>query len=474
MAHSTKRPNPLKRIRLWLLLIALTLIAAFIVFAIWSDQHRAATLAAIQPPPELLFHDRLAQAQSAENNQSPAPELQPALDTIASWTELLQRKKDEVDGDEWDAIQELWPLTEGWTALSPTDAGRIIAFLDRHRDFMEAFRATAALGGPVQPMPVKIPDEAMREHLKTMRNCAVLIALDAVARTHTGEQEIALKDCIAGMQLYNAVAAEPSHMSQLVRFGMTHIVHQGLQEAFPPGSLSADQSVQILKQAQSSAGKEALVVGLQQDHLMWINDGVSTLVEGGWIGRYKEMQDWMAGEYSLSTRASLIAYSSPLAKPWVNRDIENLAVLLEHTRVVAGLPYYEARFAVEEFNSDLLSDQFSPLTARYASVISLMPLEAQADHEVRLQLLQIGLSLELYQAEHGTPPASLHTLSTALPDSTFIDPYTGDPFIYKPEGDTFLLYSVGRNLTDDGGRHDLNTGDFVWRGKTEPPPTGPS
>ena len=69
---------------------------------------------------------------------------------------------------------------------------------------------------------------------------------------------------------------------------------------------------------------------------------------------------------------------------------------------------------------------------------------------------------------HSTLPASLNTLSPTLPDSIFIDPYTGNPFLYKPEGDTFLLYSVGRNLADDGGHHDLNTGDLVWRGETGP------
>ncbi len=467
MARSTQKRNPIKRFKLWLLLFALTLIAASIVFAIWSDQHRAATLAAIQPSPELLFHERLAQAQQAKD-QPPAAELQPALDTIASWTKLLQRKKDEVDGEEWDAILELWPVTDGWIALSPEDDARILAFLDRRMDFMEALRTTAALGGPIQAVALYPPDNEVPEHLKAMRDCAILIALDAIAHARTGETGTALEDCIAGMQLYDALAKAPAYISQLLRFGMTHTVHQGLQEAFPRGSLSAGDVAKIIQQAQAAAGRENLIIGLQPDHLTWINDGVTPLVEGGWFTRYKEMQDWMAGEYSLSARASLIAYSSPLAKPWLNRDLENLAGLLEHTRTMVRLPYYEARPLIEEFNSDLLSDRFSPLTKRYAGVIALSPLESQANHEARLQLLQIGLSLELYQTEHVTLPDSLNVLSATLPGNVMIDPYTGNPFLYKPEGDTFLLYSVGRNLADDGGRHDLNTGDFVWRGKTGP------
>jgi len=33
-----------------------------------------------------------------------------------------------------------------------------------------------------------------------------------------------------------------------------------------------------------------------------------------------------------------------------------------------------------------------------------------------------------------------------------IDPHTGRPFIYRPGSDEFLLYSVGKDGIDNGGR----------------------
>jgi hypothetical protein len=47
-----------------------------------------------------------------------------------------------------------------------------------------------------------------------------------------------------------------------------------------------------------------------------------------------------------------------------------------------------------------------------------------------------------------------------------IDPFTGAPYHYSSSGNGFELYSVGRDLTDDGGRNDLRDGDIVWRGAT--------
>jgi hypothetical protein len=46
-----------------------------------------------------------------------------------------------------------------------------------------------------------------------------------------------------------------------------------------------------------------------------------------------------------------------------------------------------------------------------------------------------------------------------------VDPFTGDEYTYENQGATFLLYGVGRNLTDDGGVNDHREGDIVWRGE---------
>ena len=75
----------------------------------------------------------------------------------------------------------------------------------------------------------------------------------------------------------------------------------------------------------------------------------------------------------------------------------------------------------------------------------------QARHEAMLQLLQIGLTVEQYQASHGKLPESLDVLSSELPDSVFVDPFTGESMRYRFDGDSFTLYSAGPNQEDDGG-----------------------
>jgi hypothetical protein len=80
--------------------------------------------------------------------------------------------------------------------------------------------------------------------------------------------------------------------------------------------------------------------------------------------------------------------------------------------------------------------------------------------------------LERYHLAHGVYPESLDALG-ALGDGLPHDPMNGEPYHYqlRPDG-TFLLYSVGWNQTDDGGKvaykkdapnqADYRQGDWVW------------
>ncbi len=78
------------------------------------------------------------------------------------------------------------------------------------------------------------------------------------------------------------------------------------------------------------------------------------------------------------------------------------------------------------------------------------------------------LGLMRYKKERGALPVDLEELVSkgylsALP----IDPYSGKPFVYKQTGDDFMLYSLGEDFDDDGGKHSdwgrgEQGGDYVF------------
>ena len=73
--------------------------------------------------------------------------------------------------------------------------------------------------------------------------------------------------------------------------------------------------------------------------------------------------------------------------------------------------------------------------------------QARAQHE----LVGIALALAVYRAESGVYPDSLDALSPDIIDEVGIDSFSGQPYVYERTDDGYVLYSVGMNLTNDGG-----------------------
>ena len=91
----------------------------------------------------------------------------------------------------------------------------------------------------------------------------------------------------------------------------------------------------------------------------------------------------------------------------------------------------------------ILSNMLLPIYGRAAS--------RRDSTTALLGAAEVGLALAAYHAEHGTYPDSLAELETAgwdLPN----DPFGGGPLHYRTEGDGFVVWSLGPDMDDDGGR----------------------
>ncbi|MGI8982038.1 MAG: hypothetical protein ACR2FY_22625 [Pirellulaceae bacterium] len=67
-------------------------------------------------------------------------------------------------------------------------------------------------------------------------------------------------------------------------------------------------------------------------------------------------------------------------------------------------------------------------------------------------LLSTDLAIRAFQHDEGKLPKSLAELTPIYLPASLPDPYSREPLRYRPSGDTFLLYSVGPDLEDNGGQ----------------------
>jgi hypothetical protein len=69
-----------------------------------------------------------------------------------------------------------------------------------------------------------------------------------------------------------------------------------------------------------------------------------------------------------------------------------------------------------------------------------------------LRLLIAELALRCYQSEQGRAPTGLKQLVPKYLQRVPADPFSGQPLVYRPQDNYWLLYSVGENGVDDGGK----------------------
>jgi hypothetical protein len=93
----------------------------------------------------------------------------------------------------------------------------------------------------------------------------------------------------------------------------------------------------------------------------------------------------------------------------------------------------------------------------YVFITEFMPgLGASANAEDRFaatqSLVPVAFALAAYRADRGEYPADLAALVPKYVPAVSEDIFSGKPLHYKREGPGYVLYSVGQNGIDDGGR----------------------
>lgn len=377
-------------------------------------------------------------------------------ETYALYESLFALVKERLNENAaWHRVVDERLLFKPWRTLSEEQLGLLKETPLANQDLLETIRDVAARGGPVCPLDFSKGFDMELLHLAPLRQCARLLCANAILKAMEGSYTEAAEDILAGMKLADALADEPVLISQLVRIGGHAIMNGGVQAAFGEGELPPDLARRIVDYAAEADHRQSFADSIAGDGLLSIH----TVKEMG-------LQWLLDDEDSYPLGYADWLYNSPFWAPWRNLDQKALAQMLERLFDAAELVFYEAQPVLEE-----MGQAVERLPATRVNTRSLLPTlirapTAQARHEAMLDLLQMGLLLEVFCMENGRYPDTLEAIAPQLGGAVPLEPFTGQPYHYSSTGDRFLLYSIGQNLQDDGGVHDYREGDIVWRGET--------
>ena len=457
-----------------LVVVMVAVIAVQMAFTMATGRTRSARLAQIKRPASMAVHDQLVAQMVEKDDQETVPDPDSektsassdfpyeGAETVAAYDQYFMDLDEMWDGralpeEVLEKIIDRPP--ESWTQAERAAVEQAVR---EQKELVRQLRELAARGGPIHPLDFSKGVRMELFHLAKLRAGARLLRADAIISAVNGDYGEAVADIVAGMQLGDALAGEPIVVSQLVRISIYGNMSDAIQRSFRGGDLSPELFSELMAHMDQADNRQAFAESLTGEQIMGnmmfsdIRGGDADSNYFGTGGVPEEMEGLMLRMYG----------SIPL-RPWLNMDESAHADIMIRFAEAAELPYYEARPQIEQIGEYAENLPWTRFLTRTLTPALSRANQAQARHEATVDLMQMGLVLEQFQTENGFYPATLDAITSQLGGSVPIDPFSGEPYHYYPAADSFQLYGVGRNLTDDGGQHDYREGDMVWRGETE-------
>lgn len=294
------------------------------------------------------------------------------------------------------------------------------------------------------------PMDVLFPHLSVLKRSGSIFQLRALAELASGQSSRALTDTKMIWYLADAIKGEPVLISYLVRLAILNSSLQPVWEGLGTHQWTDAQ----LKELQQHLGK----IDLLQEYAQAI--------------RGERAFGNTAIEYNDSRLPKCLLFQNKLA---INRMYQQIIPPLllgeaAHRLDPAEYARNEAKLENEFHNG------FTPykIFARVLFPATGKAIQKSAWAQAGIDEAIVACALERYRLVHGQFPDTLDALSPQFAEHIPHDLITGEPLKYhRTEGGQFILYSVGWNGKDDGGkialtegshgRVDITKGDWVWQ-----------
>ncbi|MFG0253144.1 MAG: HAAS signaling domain-containing protein [Phycisphaerales bacterium JB038] len=321
--------------------------------------------------------------------------------------------------------------------------------------------------------------EVLLPHFGPLRLLAKSVTADMRLAALEGDSARAFEDALAGLALGRHAQETPFLIADLVAFAIWSLTCNDL------GALLSEQpdlftDAQLVELAHSLAavgdnGQPRLHLEGEKDMFhdmlqrLYTDDGAGN---GRLTAEGVEMLESIVGIYEWDD--PLAAVGGPVLAVLV-ADRKEMA--RKHAEIFAlaeaelHLPYYQ-RLQCSAMDQRLEEINDSPtLRLRYILIATLMPAIGKAAFYTDMIAqkrdgLLIGIALERYRRERGAYPPTLAALVPAYLPSVPLDRCSGAPVRYRLESGRPLVYGVGPDGDDDGGRLPqrlLGTDQGVWQ-----------
>ncbi|HUS71747.1 MAG TPA: hypothetical protein VMY06_01685 [Sedimentisphaerales bacterium] len=319
----------------------------------------------------------------------------------------------------------------------------ITQYLADNEQALELLRKGAAIEHSRYPIDLSKGFEALMPYLSDIRTGARLLKLEAVVHAENDKPQMANNSIKSMLGLARSLSKEPVLVSQLVRIACRALAVSTLEHAINSTEFTDEQLVKLIGALAEAEDPSAMVRAFAGEQCA----GFSIFkMPAAQIPRVLDMA---------SDRPHLLGVIAISLYRFVGlADMDAAAYLdLMNDYIKAmQLPPYQRQDAV-----GTIKDKFDKISKIHIFLRLIMPAFSRVTTiDIRsiaqLRTAQAGLAIERYRLATDKLPDTLAELSPTYLDAVPKDPFDGKDLRYKKLDVGFVVYSIGEDGSDDGGK----------------------
>lgn len=287
-------------------------------------------------------------------------------------------------------------------------------------------------------------------HLTDIRNCSILLNLEAILHAENNKSRLAFRSVMTNFGLARSLVKEPTSSSQLIRGVCQRYAASSLERIINRTELTDEQLLEIDKALMAAEDISDIPLALVGERCRGIHvfKNPTLLIEGIVGGKTLP-----APVFELYSALGLADRDGIAYIDFINDYID-----------IASLPLHQRQSA-----SEIVDDKLRKISKTHILFHIYSPRHSWITRFYLRNIAQVraaraGIAVQRYRLANGNLPNTLEDLVPSYIDAVPEDPYDGRTIRYDELETGFVVYSIGEDKKDDGGK-ERPTG----RGKKRPP-----
>jgi len=326
---------------------------------------------------------------------------------------------------------ELPPRTEPLAA----DMKALIAeYVADNNEALGLFHRAAGIEYCRYPINLSAGLATLLPNLSEMRDAVKLLGLEAVLYADDGNGQEAVLSAISGFGIARSFVREPITISQLVRCACQNAAISTVEQVLNRVELTDEQLSELaecVRQSESISDMSIAFIGERCVGIDFFNNPGTMNPSGGRIGPLFSLYKAVG-----MAEAEAVMYLD----------------LMDGYMKCFRLPLHERRKS-----ADAVGTKFQSISKVHVLLHVIMPsLSGVITQDLRtiahLRTADAALAVQRYRLKVGKFPDKLADLVPAYLKSVPKDPFDGNELRYKKLEAGFVVYSIGEDMSDDGGK----------------------